>query len=39
MAASVEEVVRDLATKHFNIPRREVDPAMPISEAPDSLTR
>ena len=37
MAASVEEVVRDLVAKHFDIPRREVDLAMPISEAPDSL--
>jgi len=37
MAASVEEIVRDLVAKHFNIPRREVDLAMPMSEAPDSL--
>ena len=37
MGASVEEVVRDLVAKHFDIPRREVDLAMPISEAPDSL--
>ena len=37
MAASVEEVVRDLVAKHFDIPCREVDLAMPISEAPDSL--
>jgi len=37
MGVSVEEVVRDLVAKHFDIPRREVDLAMPISEAPDSL--
>jgi acyl carrier protein len=33
----VAEIVRDLVAKHFDLPRRDVNLDMPITEAPDSL--
>jgi acyl carrier protein len=37
MANDVEDIVRKLVAKHFDLPLGEVDLDMPITDAPDSL--
>ncbi len=37
MGTQVDDILKDLVARHFDLPRQEIDLDMPIEQVPDSL--